>query len=564
MTNRFLSAVSALAIVPSFAIAQQPAQRPPAQRPPATTQRPPAQRPAQPAMATRHVAGPQRGGSWEFTVGPALFSVDRALNGLLDAANIVDNNPGRFMYGGSLRLGYNITPMWGISVGGGVGVGNGGMLIAPTVDLTWTTDLNKNFDFFIPVGANLTRITDGGISSNRRLTSTWGAHAGAGIRSFLSDNVALRIEGRMAYENFDELSSKAWNGMGTVGLSFFAGGGPPRDTDNDGVPDRKDRCANTPAGATVDATGCPRDSDHDGVWDGLDRCPNTPANTPVTPDGCPRDTDHDGIADNLDRCPNTPAGTPVDANGCPRDSDGDGVADNLDRCANTPRGTPVDANGCPRDSDNDGVADNLDRCPNTPAGTPVDANGCPRDADGDGVADNLDRCPGTPAGAAVDANGCPLAPDADRDGVPDARDRCPNTPAGRMVDANGCPLAELPMAAGQSLVLRNVTFISGSARLTPRSRTTLDGIATAIQAVLHTASSARFEIGGYTDNRGSATANRRLSQARAQSVMAYLVSKGVPASAMSAVGYGPDHPAASNATAAGRAQNRRVEIKRGA
>ena len=562
MSNRFLSAVSVLAIAPTLALAQQPAQRPPAQRPPAAR---PAQPPAQqqrPAMA-RPMAGPQRGGSFEFTIGPALFSVDKSLNGYLDAHNIVDNNPGRFMYGGSLRLGYNITPMWGLSVGGGVGVGNGGMLIAPTVDLTWTTDLNKNFDFFIPVGANLTRITDGGISGTNRATSKWGVHAGAGVRSFLSENVALRIEGRMAYESFDELSSKVWNGMGTVGLSFFAGGGPPRDTDNDGVPDRKDHCANTPAGATVDATGCPRDSDHDGVYDGLDRCANTPANTPVTPDGCPRDTDRDGIADNLDRCPNTPAGTPVDANGCPRDSDGDGVADNVDRCANTPRGTPVDANGCPRDSDNDGVADNLDRCPNTPAGTPVDANGCPRDADGDGVADNLDRCPGTPAGAAVDANGCPLAPDADRDGVPDTRDRCANTPAGRMVDANGCPYAELP-AAGQALVLRNVTFISGSPRLTPRSRATLDGIATAVQALVHATPSARFEIGGYTDNRGSAAANRRLSQARAQSVMTYLVSKGVPASAMSAMGYGPDHPAASNATAAGRAQNRRVEIKRAA
>ena len=502
MSNRFLSAVSVLAIAPTLAIAQQPAQRPPAQRPPAAR---PAQPPAQqqrPAMA-RPMAGPQRGGSFEFTIGPALFSVDKSLNGYLDAHNIVDNNPGRFMYGGSLRLGYNITPMWGLSVGGGVGVGNGGMLIAPTVDLTWTTDLNKNFDFFIPVGANLTRITDGGISGTNRATSKWGVHAGAGVRSFLSENVALRIEGRMAYESFDELSSKVWNGMGTVGLSFFAGGGPARDTDNDGVPDKKDHCANTPAGATVDATGCPHDSDHDGVYDGLDRCPNTPANTPVTPDGCPRDTDRDGIADNLDRCPNTPAGTPVDA------------------------------------------------------------NGCPRDADGDGVADNLDRCPGTPAGTPVDANGCPLAPDADHDGVPDTRDHCPNTPAGRMVDANGCPYAELP-AAGQALVLRNVTFISGSPRLTPRSRATLDGIATAVQAVLHATPSARFEIGGYTDNRGSAAANRRLSQARAQSVMNYLVSKGVPASAMSAMGYGPDHPAASNATAAGRAQNRRVEIKRGA
>ena len=562
MTNRFLHAVSALAVIPTLAIAQQPAARPPAQRPPAAqpAARPPAQQP-RPAMAARPMAGPHRGGSFELTVGPALFSVDKNLNGRMAAAGYIDANPSRFMYGASLRVGYNINEMFGISVGSGFGVGNSGMLVAPTVDFTWTSDLNKNLNFFVPVGINVTRLTDGGLTSANRLTSKYGVHAGLGVRSFLSDNVALRVEGRMAYEDYSELSKKAWNGMGTVGLSFFAGGGPPRDTDADGVPDRKDRCAATPAGATVDATGCPRDTDHDGVFDGLDRCAGTPANTPVTPDGCTRDADHDGIADNLDRCPNTAAGTPVDANGCPRDTEGDGVADNLDRCANTARGTPVDANGCPRDADNDSVADNLDRCPNTPAGTPVDANGCPRDADGDGVADNLDRCPGTPAGTPVDANGCPLAPDADHDNVPDTRDRCANTPAGRMVDANGCPLAELP-AAGASLVLRNVTFATGTNRLTARSRTDLDAIAISIQAVLHGTPGARFEVSGHTDNRGTPAGNRRISQARAQAVVTYLKTKGVPDAALTAVGYGPDHPATPNTTAAGRAQNRRVEIKR--
>ena len=554
MSNRVLRAVGTLAIVPTLALAQQrPTSPPPAQQPrPAT---PPAQRPAAQA---RPVAGVNRGGSWEFTVQGALFSVDQALNAGLDAANIVDQgSTSRFMFGGHAGLTKNLSTHLGFGIGAGFGVGSGATTIQPTVDLTWTSNLNSRFDFFIPVGANLSRFSGNG----NRVTSTYGFHGGLGFRSFLSDNVALRVEGRMAYENFDETPDPAYNGQGRLGLSFFTGGGPARDTDMDGVPDKRDRCANTPRGAIVDANGCPRDSDRDGVADGLDRCASTPANTPVDANGCPRDSDTDGVADNADRCPNTPAGTPVDANGCPRDADGDGTADNADRCPNTPRGTPVDANGCPRDADTDGVADSADRCPNTPAGTPVDANGCPRDADGDGVADNADRCPNTAAGTQVGPDGCPVARDDDRDGVPNDRDRCASTPAGRMVDANGCPLAELP-AVGASLVIRNITFASGTARLTPASQAAIRDVAASMQAVLRQSPNARFEVGGHTDNRGAAATNRRISQSRAQAVVTGLTGAGVPAAALTAVGYGPDQPRAPNTTAAGRAQNRRVEVKR--
>ncbi len=69
------------------------------------------------------------------------------------------------------------------------------------------------------------------------------------------------------------------------------------------------------------------------------------------------------------------------------------------------------------------------------------------------------------------------------------------------------------------------------------------------------------EVGGHTDNVGNAAYNRKLSLARAQSVMNYLASKGVAASRMTAAGYGDTQPIASNATGAGRAKNRRVELK---
>jgi outer membrane protein OmpA-like peptidoglycan-associated protein len=161
----------------------------------------------------------------------------------------------------------------------------------------------------------------------------------------------------------------------------------------------------------------------------------------------------------------------------------------------------------------------------------------------------------------VDANGCPLAPDADRDGVPDDRDRCAATPAGRNVDANGCPLAELP-AVGQSLVLRNITFASGTARMTSASSAAIRDIALSMRATLGTSPNAKFEVGGFTDNRGAAASNRRLSQQRADAVKTALAQAGVPASALTSVGHGPDNPKAPNTTAAGRAQNRRVEVKR--
>lgn len=554
MRNRFMMAVSALAVVPTLALAQQPAPRPaspPAQQPaPRPASPPPAMAQARPSL------GVDRSSAWEITIGPALFGIDAKVRDALDngGGDPFDAGAGRFMFGGHLRLGKQLGSHLGVSLGAGFGTGSGATVIVPTVDLTYTSNINSNFNFFIPVGVNVSKIADG-------YTSTIGLHAGLGFRSMIGEKMALRVEGRMARESYDELPDAGYNAFASAGLSFFMGGGVPRDTDADGVSDRRDRCANTPRGATVDATGCHRDTDRDGVADGIDRCASTPANTPVDATGCPRDTDRDGIADNLDRCPNTATGTPVDANGCPRDADGDGTADNADRCPNTPRGTPVDANGCPRDADADGTPDNMDRCPNTPAGTAVDTNGCPRDADGDGVADNADRCPNTPAGMQVGADGCPTIRDADRDNIADERDRCPNTPAGRNVDANGCPLAELPQV-GQALVIRNVSFTSGTARLTPASRTVVAGIAQSIQATLRTAPSARFEVGGHTDNRGAVATNRRLSQQRAQAVMQALVAAGVPASALTAVGYGPDAPVGPNTTAVGRAQNRRVEIKR--
>jgi outer membrane protein OmpA-like peptidoglycan-associated protein/opacity protein-like surface antigen len=267
------------------------------------------------------------------------------------------------------------------------------------------------------------------------------------------------------------------------------------------------------------------------------------------------DSDHDGVADSKDKCPDTPKGVKVDKSGCPLDTDKDGVADYLDKCPGTPAGVKVDATGCPLDSDHDGVADYLDKCPDTPQGVTVDKDGCAPDADGDGVPDQIDKCPDTPKGAGVDKSGCPL--DTDGDGVFDYLDKCPGTPKGVKVDQDGCPLAK-KMSVSEKITL-NIKYATNSYEPDDASKHQLDSIAERIIAWPET----KIEIRGYTDDRSTEQKNLVLSENRANGVMAYLTSKGVPANQMTAKGFGenPKHFVADNKTEAGRAKNRRVELE---
>src|SRR5216117_79789 len=263
-------------------------------------------------------------------------------------------------------------------------------------------------------------------------------HGGAGVRIFLTQRVALRLEGRGVYVPSTRSAfgpTTATHFVATAGLSVFHLGGPPQDSDKDGIPDKKDACPNTPLGATVDATGCPTDSDKDGVFDGLDKCPGTPA------------------------------------------------------------GTEVDSAGCQRS----------------------------KDTDGDGVDDTKDKCPGTAAGTRVDAAGCPI----------------------------------LFTEAKTPVVLRGVTFETGRSALKPDSYTILDIVAASLIAN----PDIKIEISGHTDNTGSSATNTRLSQARADAVRTYLASKGVSPDRMVAKGYGASQAVAPNTTPAGRALNRRVELR---
>ncbi len=236
------------------------------------------------------------------------------------------------------------------------------------------------------------------------------------------------------------------------------------------------------------------------------------------------------------------------------DEDGDGVADHLDKCPGTPKGVTVDSVGCPIDSDGDGVPDYLDKCPNTPAGTAVNADGCPIDSDGDGVPDNLDKCPNTPKGMKVDANGCP---DTDGDGVPDNLDKCPNTPRGVPVDATGCPMEGITVVGDEWMVRGEILFALNKSDLTPQAKELLG------RAVDFLKRNPRLvtEVQGHTDSTGPLAWNMELSQRRADSVKAYMVSQGIPADALIAKGYGPNEPFVPNDTPENRAKNRRVDFR---
>ncbi len=338
--------------------------------------------------------------------------------------------------------------------------------------------------------------------------------------------------------------------------------GHRQDNDKDGVRNRFDICPGTPKGVRVDEFGCPIDTDGDGVPDYLDECPATPSAAYgfIDEKGCPIDTDGDGVFDYLDLCPNTPEAAYgfIDANGCPLDTDQDGVFDYLDKCPDTPieANGLVDENGCLLDTDGDGVPDYLDECPDTPEaayGT-VDEKGCPIDSDQDGVPDYLDKCPNTPLEAKgfVDADGCEI--DTDGDGVPDWCDNC-RTVAGTK-ENKGCPAIKREIRNLLKKAMQGIQFETGKATIKKKSYPILNKIASTFIAN----PTYIVEVQGHTDHVGNDDYNLRLSDDRANAVRDYLIAKGVPASQLTAKGYGETTPIADNNTAAGRALNRRVEF----
>ncbi len=283
-------------------------------------------------------------------------------------------------------------------------------------------------------------------------------------------------------------------------------------------------------------------------WEGVAGTPDKDSDgIPNKEDNCPEDAeDKDGFQDN-DGCPD-------------RDNDADGVVDSADKCPNDSEDKDgfEDENGCPEnDNDADGIADDADKCPDQSEDKDgfEDEDGCPdEDNDKDGILDSKDGCP-TKAedfDRFEDNDGCPDT-DNDNDGVLDANDECPNTVG--LESNNGCPAKVITR---KGLILEGVQFASGRTVLKRSSYVTLNKVVESLTEWPNV----KLEIQGHTDNTGKYSSNKRISQKRAETVLEYLVNKGIARKRLTAVGYGPDTPTASNSTRAGRAKNRRVEMKR--
>ena len=230
---------------------------------------------------------------------------------------------------------------------------------------------------------------------------------------------------------------------------------------------------------------------------------------------------------------------------------------------------PVD-----NDPDKDGIVGDADKCPNEPEDKDgfQDEDGCPDpDNDGDGIPDAADKCPNEPEDkdGFQDEDGCP-DPDNDGDGIPDAADKCPNEPETKngFQDDDGCP-DEIPAKLKQFTgAIQGINFKLGDAALQTNSNTTLDKAV----AVLKEFGDLKLEIQGHTDDQplkagGKFADNTALSQARAESVKAYFVAKGISADRVVAKGYGDSVPVedpkglTGGKLNAARAKNRRVEFK---
>jgi len=208
---------------------------------------------------------------------------------------------------------------------------------------------------------------------------------------------------------------------------------------------------------------------------------------------------------------------------------------------------PVEEKVVDGDDDNDGVLNSIDECPYSAAGVKVNTLGCEADDDKDGVLNMQDQCPTTELGLKVDENGCFIDGDDDKDGVLNSVDICDGSPVGAVVDNSGCTKE----------VNLHIVFKTGSYEVDEQSKTNVTEFAN----FLKDRETFSVEIVGYTDSVGRESSNKKLSENRANIVRNLIIDEGISSSRVSHTGMGEADPVADNATADGRAKNRRIEAK---
>ncbi len=342
--------------------------------------------------------------------------------------------------------------------------------------------------------------------------------AGIGVQVKLSDGIVLEASGGYNYT-----FSKNLNGIlatkndaylsGLVGLTIY-GESPNADPDRDGLTNAEEKQLGTnPRVADTDGDGL---SDGDEVF----KYKTNPLKA---------DSDGDGLSDGDEVLKYH-----TDPNKADTDGDGLNDGDEVMKYHTDPLKADTDGDGL---SDGDEVLK-------------YHTDPLKADTDGDGLKDGDE---------VMKYHTDPLKADTDGGSVNDGTEVANGTnPLDPSDDVPKPKKEELKIEAGKAIVLEGVVFETGKSVITPSSETVLE------QAYNTLAQNPEVgvEIRGYTDNAGKASTNVKLSQSRAESVMAWLIAKGISADRVTAKGYGPADPVAPNTTPEGKAKNRRIEFFR--
>lgn len=174
-------------------------------------------------------------GSWSFGIGGGAVFLDKALRDFLSSGTPESRFSSATTMKSAIptleaRLGYSLTPTLGISVNASAGWADGVRFLTPGASMIFNLNQNSHFNPFVYAGTEITRIEGG----NKRVThSVWGLHAGVGARQMLTENLALRVDGRVNYAQYNEVpmaKSHVLSPMIMAGLTYFIGGRrePPR------------------------------------------------------------------------------------------------------------------------------------------------------------------------------------------------------------------------------------------------------------------------------------------------------------------------------------------------